>query len=271
MEYKEVVITPEMAKKILENNVINRTLKPHRIKLYAEEMKSGRWQLNGEDIHISKSGNLLDGQHRLLAIIEAGVPVKIGIKTNVSDDVSIYDRGTPRSTSDILSFRGMDKTLASKTVVSVVKLHYAIKRSKLILSDDMIQEFIEKNSDLLLHVIALIRARQGNKGGSRVNCKNACLMLGALYALNAGVGFDVLDKFFEIIYTGLPDNVNQNAAIVLRNDIIATRTLNGGGGDVRRKILVPMVEKAIYDFVNKYQRKQSYKNVTESTYAQFFN
>lgn len=34
-------ITPEVAKKILENNVGNRTLKPQVIKRYAEDMRGG--------------------------------------------------------------------------------------------------------------------------------------------------------------------------------------------------------------------------------------
>jgi len=75
MEFKQLTITPSIAKGYLENNQNNRRVKDTKVKLYAREMMAGRWKEGtAEFIKISKAGNVLDGQHRLLAIIMANKP-----------------------------------------------------------------------------------------------------------------------------------------------------------------------------------------------------
>lgn len=55
----------------------NRTLRKSRVEQYAADMKAGRWQLNGEAIKFDNTGRLLNGQHRLHAIVLADVTVKM--------------------------------------------------------------------------------------------------------------------------------------------------------------------------------------------------
>ena len=69
-------ITPDLASALLERNSNNRPLNSRRISLYAADMAEGRWALNGEPIIVSSDGMLNDGQHRVAAVIAAGVPVQ---------------------------------------------------------------------------------------------------------------------------------------------------------------------------------------------------
>ena len=56
------------AREILEKyNNGNRPLKKDHVKNLASSLKNNEWMLNGEAIAFSKSGDLLDGQHRLTA------------------------------------------------------------------------------------------------------------------------------------------------------------------------------------------------------------
>ncbi|KAF7277615.1 hypothetical protein GWI33_002970, partial [Rhynchophorus ferrugineus] len=70
-------ITPDLARQYLAFNTHNRNVRSYRVKGYAADMRDGRWTLNGEAIKFSADGTLLDGQHRLQAVIEADVAVQM--------------------------------------------------------------------------------------------------------------------------------------------------------------------------------------------------
>jgi hypothetical protein len=69
------MITPDMAADLLAVNVSNRNVRQRRVDQYARDMQVGRWQPTGEPITISDTGKLLNGQHRLMAVVQAGVTV----------------------------------------------------------------------------------------------------------------------------------------------------------------------------------------------------
>lgn len=68
---KVETITPEIAKTMLGENVNNRRISRDNVNLFAREIRNGEWRFNGEAIKFGKDGRLLDGQHRLLAVIAA--------------------------------------------------------------------------------------------------------------------------------------------------------------------------------------------------------
>lgn len=104
---KVVRVQPATATKILNKNTMNRPLRDGRVDRYAAEMKAGKWRLNGETIKITKDGDLLDGQHRLFAVIEAGVAVDLMIIEGLDPSVMpTIDTGAPRSMGDVLAIGG---------------------------------------------------------------------------------------------------------------------------------------------------------------------
>jgi hypothetical protein len=116
------LIGPELATHYLTFNTHNRNPKWPRINCYAEDMRSGNWLVNGEAIKFSKSGELIDGQNRLYAIIEAGVSVKILVVRGLDNSTQeTMDGGVVRSLADILKLRG-EKCV--NTLVSVIRALY---------------------------------------------------------------------------------------------------------------------------------------------------
>jgi hypothetical protein len=105
---KTMEITPELAQKWLERNDENqRSIRKDDVRKYAEHMKNGEWEQNGETIKFDTEGNLLDGQHRLLACIKAGVPFTTIVVTGISNAAKMtIDVGTPRTPRDVLRFGG---------------------------------------------------------------------------------------------------------------------------------------------------------------------
>ena len=71
MKTEVVLVTPLLAKKWLERNTDNRDIRPSVVTGLAESITRGEWVLSHQGIAFAKSGRLLDGQHRLLAIVEA--------------------------------------------------------------------------------------------------------------------------------------------------------------------------------------------------------
>ena len=77
-------VTPEMAMDWLENyNTNNRRLSEKRIQVMARDIAEGRWRLTHVGIAFATDGTLIDGQHRLWAVIEAGIAVEFFVWRNV--------------------------------------------------------------------------------------------------------------------------------------------------------------------------------------------
>jgi hypothetical protein len=101
------LITPEVAESLLLLNTRNRPIsKPHVTRLI-EELKTGRWKVNGDTIKISKTNKLLDGQHRLTAVVKSGISIYAFVIRDLDDDVfDTIDIPKVRSAGNTLSLAG---------------------------------------------------------------------------------------------------------------------------------------------------------------------
>lgn len=107
MTITEELVTPLMARQFLTGNVGNRTPRATVISSLANDIRGGHWRLTHQGIAIAVDGRLLDGQHRLMAIIEADMPVRMMVCRNA--DPAIFDAidiGTKRQLRDILKLDG---------------------------------------------------------------------------------------------------------------------------------------------------------------------
>lgn len=119
-------ITPEKARVYLQNcSRENRAINRNRVLFYAKQMKDGQWQMNGETIIFSDKGVLLNGYHRMNAVVEANVPVAFLVVQNVSEDAfKTIDTGKPRSVGDVYK---MSNILNSTRVASIVRKFVQLK------------------------------------------------------------------------------------------------------------------------------------------------
>lgn len=101
------LITPEYAREIIRNSedagFRNRNLSQRIVREYAYKMRVGLWKPSGQTISISQEGFLLDGNHRLHALIQAGVSLEMNVSRNVPKDAfDVYDIGKSRTLADML-------------------------------------------------------------------------------------------------------------------------------------------------------------------------
>lgn len=100
-------ITPETAAKWLGQNIGNRNLRRQKVLQYARDMREGNWQLSGQAIQFDWNGRLIDGQHRLEAVIESGATIQaLVVKGLDPKSREVIDTGAKRSASDALKFAG---------------------------------------------------------------------------------------------------------------------------------------------------------------------
>lgn len=100
-------VTPELAHEWLGWNTHNRNLRRRTVDAYAADMTNGDWLWNGESIKFADDGTLLDGQHRLAAVVQSGVTVGMLVVRGLpSDAQDTVDSGIIRKFADVLHLRG---------------------------------------------------------------------------------------------------------------------------------------------------------------------
>ena len=105
-----VKVTPEIAQELLDGTEAGanyRRVSGSTIYDYAREMRAGRWTLTHQGIAISDDGNVIDGQHRLRAVINAGIPVEMMVTTGLPSSASVaMDVGVKRTAAQALTHAG---------------------------------------------------------------------------------------------------------------------------------------------------------------------
>lgn len=115
------VITPEVAAELLARNDNNRLLKPDSVQKYARSMELGDWGLTGQPIIIDTNGNLVDGQHRLHAVVKAGQSIEFLVVRGVRPEVMpVIDRGKSRDAKDALRWAGQKHVVMAASAVRTI-------------------------------------------------------------------------------------------------------------------------------------------------------
>lgn len=246
---RDELITPEKAAEYLKHNKINRPLKPERIRAYVAAMKAGKWQLTHQGIAFKSNGDLADGQNRLTAIVESGVPVMM--KVTYDMDATILDRGAPRSDRDTLIMSGIDKSTASSLAAAAVNFlfKYAYGCTP---GDEVKIDFFAKYGSKLYDAVQLCSTKSDGSTLTRVTPVAAATFC----ALVCGVNKDGLKDFFKTVNSTTNFDRKMSAATQLRNHILQEFRVRSFSNN---KILFATTTVAIRDAMNGTQRTRKYR------------
>lgn len=101
------LVDVERAHHYLGLNTRNRSVSKPQVRELATAMEQDKFLFDGSPVRISHSGVLLDGQHRLHAIIMSEKPQKLVIWHNIADEAQyIMDTGRKRTVADSLRLQG---------------------------------------------------------------------------------------------------------------------------------------------------------------------
>ncbi len=154
MYFEHILVTPKLAAQWLEkqnsaDNDRNRNVRPAKVAAFTRAMKEGRWRATHQGISFDENGNLLDGQHRLLAIVASGISIlMIVVYNQPRRNMSVIDRGSTRTTGDTLRILyGMDNATKRGSAARMV---LAIKRGAygghMVLEDEEVAEELIQNA-----------------------------------------------------------------------------------------------------------------------------
>lgn len=111
-------LSPRLARLLMERIGENRKPKRATIQRYAAMMRSGQWKLTHQGIAISTRSEVIDGQHRILAVYESGVTIEVLMVRGVSQDAMlVLDSGIIRTDAD--SIRIADYVLRDLETIEV--------------------------------------------------------------------------------------------------------------------------------------------------------
>lgn len=100
-------ITPDKAAELLRTVKDNRPSSEKYAQILSKDMINSRWQFSPQGLVLDEHGNVLDGQHRLRAVVIAGVPVTFWVTEGVPREVfRVLDSGKPRSMAQLLAIGG---------------------------------------------------------------------------------------------------------------------------------------------------------------------
>lgn len=219
------LVTPELAKKWLEErNLHNRTMKKANLKFIKNQMLSGEFKSqNGQSIVFSINNLLLDGQHRLQAMVETGKSYWFTVVTGVPDDYfTTIDNGTKRTTGDAFDVKGVKYAAG---VSAAVTFYLKFKKSPSNISSgiaayglnakDSLVEY-DKNPELFQNLYTLglaFNKRMGILQPSQIAGLMAYTILESVNGQRAEA------EFWTPLFTG--ENMSQQITL-LRNKLIST-------------------------------------------------
>lgn len=103
-----VEITPEKAELLLQSNTHNRNHRDRLVVQYARDLDGGDWPFTGDAVRIADDGTVLDGQHRLMAIVLTEISMPTLLIEGLPRSVQRYiDGGAKRSAGDQLHLEGV--------------------------------------------------------------------------------------------------------------------------------------------------------------------
>tara|TARA_R110000764_G_C10946248_1_gene376694 strand:+ start:163 stop:954 length:792 start_codon:yes stop_codon:yes gene_type:complete len=145
-------ITPEIAKEMLKRNHRNRKVSESHVNFLTTEMVNGQWLFDGQPIRFAEGGRLLDGQHRLSAIVKSGTTQSFLILSGIDPlTFKVMDTGKNRSSGDVFSIEGIEY---SATVSSTTRMIYVLKKGRAEsesrkMSNSILLEFYNENPKIL--------------------------------------------------------------------------------------------------------------------------
>lgn len=147
-------ISPVVATEMLKRNVGNRRLNVNHVKDLANQMKKGNWMFDGQPIRMTESGAVLDGQHRLNAIIKSKIPQDFLIISGINSEAfKVMDTGRLRNAGDVLGIKGYENSAHIAATTRLILTHLGgingRTRSDIKISNTDILNFVEDTPVLI--------------------------------------------------------------------------------------------------------------------------
>ncbi len=212
------MVTPEKAQVYLDTMLRNRNIRASRVELYKEKMRRGDWLATCQGIGFDEAGHLIEGQHRLQAIIASGQTVVLlvvrGLKTEAQ---LVMDQPAIRQMHEQIHLsRGLETTTQSVAIAKQMMASVSESDTMRLIRRDiqLVERFYIKYSLGIRYAMNLF-AKEVVPG-----ITIAPVMAPIARAYYSVDEHEILDEFAECVITGFQKRRTATAAIALRNWLI---------------------------------------------------
>jgi len=228
-------ISPEKAAAMVELMPPNRRINKTKVKYYALLMRNRQWDENHpQGLVFNQNVRLIDGQHRLQAVIESGVTVQFYCTYNALDKCVLnLDNGLSRTVDQTGQIMGLGTD----------KLAIAIARALFIRIG---QSVVTRNIEGAL-LLKMFQAHEDSITFAKVRFSNQFIAYAPIRAIIARAHYQALNnpesvaygrissltKFIEVLDTGFAESLLDSPIIALRNAYLSSKTKSGSSEKVK--------------------------------------
>ena len=189
---------------------------------YARDMANGSWEYTWDCIAFDKEGNLLNGQHRMLALVLSGCT--LDMLTLYDAEKITGDIGQKRSAAEEIRGRGGDvsnfvnTSFGTGVARHIYKYYLGIWNA----TSSEVEDLIKMPKWEKCEQIGMAIKSHSKRGISTSIVATA--LIGA-YIITEN---ESVFKFIDILKSGMADGKNSAPVIALRDYLTSTRTIDNG-------------------------------------------
>lgn len=191
-----VQLTPAVARRMIERNTHNRKISEKVIQKYEAEIRAGEWRLTPGGIGFNDRGELVDGQHRLHAIVRANqttpMLITLGLPSSSQEKV---DRQRRRTLFDALYLAGLATNRQEVEIATCLTRRMVRSESGVVPSDSMVKQTLDCHLEHIRIVVAAMKGERKTRG----LCQASFLSAAVLYH---EIAPDKCLEFLEGVRTG---------------------------------------------------------------------
>jgi hypothetical protein len=244
-------VSPDLAAKWLEHNTRNRKLRQSVVNKYAADMREGRWLLTGDAIAFDKNGAVVNGQHRLWAVLESGITVPMLVTFNLDPEVvAVLDDHLKRSLTDVAGIRRPGSSIntlhsaIANTLVRSSIMAMTVDRSQALerVTRQKQLDALDRHWDAIEFAVRDCFSSHKQRG---LTIANVLTPVARAYYTKER---ERLKEFGEVMRTGINNKEGDQPAILLRNWLLrtaATKGMRALGETIYNK-----TERALHAFLN---------------------
>ena len=208
-------VSPDRAKEYLDHLGHNRTLDPNRVRLYSADILADRWLLSHQGIAFTRDGVLIDGQHRLRAIIEANRSIMLVVTVGLPPEaINAIDIGKIRTITDLERMAGRSTQAAHVAIARAMMFGLRHVPKPTVAAQ---REFIGRYWEGIEFAVASCSRRSGI---------TTAPVLAPIARAYFSQDQEKLKRFAQVVSSGMGDEVLDNAALLLRAWLVDVRAGN---------------------------------------------
>lgn len=234
MQTSIMIVGPQEAEAFLAHNAKNnRKISQSYVETLACIIRNGKWMLTHQGIAFNERGELIDGQHRLSAIVQAGIAVPLMVTTGENNNaILLVDNNKGRNARDAMRMKYGAGYQSDSNIISCVRFMMAgFGYSNTIYSNQEIEAYILGHDVAIAWIYQF--ATRGHKGSGRigVSLRSAGFLCALLAGAICGEPEEAIFEFVDLLINNNPPSkpYNIKAALSFKDKVTAVQKHNSRG------------------------------------------